>query len=118
MTETNIKNAKQNQNKKFRPKCFEKFLNFGYFNKMLFFSIIILGAYYLVCINDLTVKGFRLQELRKEISSLTDENNEMKNKTMVLESYGDISRRLENLEMVAVGKVDYVTAMGGVAVRK
>jgi len=72
----------------------------------------------LVCINDLTVKGFCLQELRKEISDLTDKNNEMKNRTMVLESYNDIGRRLENLEMVAVGEVEYVAVKGGVAVNK
>lgn len=117
MTETNIKNAKENQNKKSRPCFFKKFLNLKFFNYALFILIASAGIFYLVGINDLTVKGFRLQELRGEIFILSNDMKGMEGQVMSLKSYNDLSAKARELGMVALGEVEYLTVMDGVAVK-
>ena len=112
MTKTKTETVSEKQNKK-------SFLNLKNFNKFLFTLIIISGLYHLVSINDLVVKGFSLQELKQEIQLLNAANKEIDLKIMTLGSYNELSQRaVDNLNMVAVGDMDYVTAINGVVVKK
>jgi hypothetical protein len=88
------------------------------FNKILFLFIIVAGVYYFTGINDLTVKGFKLQEVKQKINSLNEENKVMAQKATGLESYSNLSERVKTLNMVAVGSVDYITAESGVVAKK
>ena len=105
-TNTNIKNK-------------IKRFNLGIFNKILFALIIVCGVYYVTGTNDLSVKSFKLQELKSEISYLNNENNNLDSKKMSLSSYNSVNQRIAELDMVAAGDVEYITmGMGVVAVKK
>jgi cell shape-determining protein MreC len=76
------------------------------------------GVYYFTGINDLTVKGFKLQTAKQKINSLNEENKVMAQKATSLESYSSLSERVKTLSMVAVGSVDYITAESGIVAKK
>jgi len=88
------------------------------FNKILFLFIIAAGVYYFTGINDLTVKGFKLEEVKQKINSLNEENKVIAQRVTALESYSNLSERVKALSMVAVGNVDYITAESGVMAKK
>jgi len=86
-----------------------KKLNFAIVNKFLFCLLLIMGVYYVVSINDLAIKGFVLQELKSEVQDLHQENTQIQLAVMKLESYDNIEKRAQELNMVKVGKIDYIT---------
>jgi cell division protein FtsB len=86
-----------------------KKINLRTINKLLFILIISAGVYYIAGINDITVKGFRLQELKKEVIKLKDSNSILEAEAMSLGSNGNLSERIKGLNMVAVGKVEYLS---------
>lgn len=104
MTEKN-----QNKNIKF---------NLNFFNKILFFLIIILGVYYVAGMNDLTVKGFKLQELKISAEEAATEGADLEQKIISLKSNGNLSRRVGGLGMVAVGNVEYISVVSGAVAKK
>jgi len=109
---TKTKSISEKKNKK-------SFLNLKNFNRFLFGLIIIGGLYYVVSINDLSVKGFSLQELRQNVRLLNAANKEIDLEIMSLGSYNELSQRAtEDLKMVAVGEIDYLTAVNGVVVKR
>ena len=112
MTKTKIKTQNlinQTKNKKFGLKIF---------NRILFLLIIVSGVYYLTCINDLSVKSFRMQELKDQINYLDNKHSEFEAKIMFLNSYNNLSQKVETLNMVAIGEIDYIAGTGVVAVQK
>ena len=88
------------------------------FNKILFLLIIAGGVYYVTCINDLSVKSFRMQELKSQASSLDNKHSELEAKIMFLNSYNNLSQKVETLNMVAIGEIDYIAGAGAVAIQK
>ena len=84
-------------------------INLRTINKFLFILIIAAGVYYIAGINDITVKGFRLQELKKEVIKLKDGNSILEAEAMSLGSNGNLSERIKGLNMVSVGKVEYLS---------
>ena len=92
--------------------------NFKMVNKILLLLIVASGVYYLTCINDLSVNSFRIQELKKEISCLDNENINFEAMVMSLNSYNNLSQRVEKLNMTAVGEVKHIAGAGSVAMQK
>ncbi len=89
-------------------------LSFKILNKIIFSFIVISMLYYITGINDLTVKGFKLQELKREVSKLREENRNAEIKVTTLESYSNLSERVKNLDMIAMGEeVEYITVTVG-----
>lgn len=86
-----------------------KRLNLKLVNLVLGAVVFLIGGYYLVNINDLTVKGFALRELKSEATMLTSENLDQETKVMNLQSYGNLNEKVKKLNMVAVGEVEYLT---------
>ena len=86
-----------------------KILNLKKFNQVVLILVIILGVYYIAGINDLTVKGFELQELKASAMEIEDNNNNLELRIMSLGSYNNLSERIADLDMVAVGKVEYIS---------
>lgn len=68
--------------------------------------------------NDLTVKGFKLQELKIGAQETVDENAQLEQKIMSLKSNKDLSKRVGELDMVAVGNVEYISAISGAVAKK
>jgi hypothetical protein len=95
-----------------------KRLNLRLVNLVLGGIVFLIGGYYLVNINDLTVKGFALRELKSESTILASENLDSEAKVMNLQSYGSLNEKVKKLNMVAVGEVEYLTVDPTVLARK
>ncbi|MFH1427962.1 MAG: hypothetical protein ABIG60_05570 [Patescibacteria group bacterium] len=109
----------QNENKKNRGKIFKlrNFASIKLLNIIMLIFIVIAGVFYLVTMNDLIVKGFKLQEFKNEITILKNENKDLELKVMALESLNNLHEKAAKLNMVAVGEVDYLTVFREVAAR-
>ncbi|MDP2708745.1 MAG: hypothetical protein Q8O93_01670 [bacterium] len=86
-------------------------------NKILALIIIVLGVYYVAGINDLSIRGFELSDLKRQRNKMADLNNRLELNAMNLSAYASISQRINNLKMVAVGEISYVYS-GAEAVAK
>ena len=86
-----------------------KRLNLRLVNLILGGIIVIVGGYYLVNINDLTVKGFALRELKSEATILASENLDNETKVMNLQSYSNLNDKVKKLNMVAAREVEYLS---------
>ncbi|MDD5291545.1 MAG: hypothetical protein PHZ04_05630 [Patescibacteria group bacterium] len=117
MTNTNTKTQKEFCENKIEPKRSGLF-NFKNLNRFLFVVIVVAGVYYLTGINDLTVKGFKLQEEKGKVNLLKEENIALELKKNGLESYNNLSERAKELKMVAAGEIDYITVQSGIVAKK
>ena len=86
-------------------------------NSFFLASALALGTYYLININELSVKGFVLKELKSQASILESENIELQNRVSSLQSYESVLARINSLGMVSVGDMEYVSK-GQMAVAK
>lgn len=93
-------------------------LNLKLFNVGLFAIIAGLGLYYLVNISNLTVMGFELRELKEEAAALARNKLAKEEEVNRVRSYQALSSRTKNLDMVAVGDVEYLTISGAAVARK
>lgn len=94
-------------------KCFTSAINI-----FLGFVVLVLGVVYLVGMNNLTVQGFTLKELKSKASMLAEENADLHTKVLNLQSYSAISPRLNNLNMVAVDEIVYLNSESAVMAKK
>lgn len=108
MTKTETKSIKKTK---------RKFINIKIINSCLLVSIILCGAFYMVSVNDLIIKGFELQELKKEYNKISEDTVEHELKILALESNNNLSKRAEKLEMVAIGEMEFISVSGGVAMK-
>ncbi|MDD3301179.1 MAG: hypothetical protein PHR57_00125 [Patescibacteria group bacterium] len=102
-----------------RPK--KKNENSSFFRKLnliLFSTFIFVGVSYLVSANDLVVKGVVMQGLKNQAKSLSEDTRAYENKILALQSYGSLKARVQCLNMVAVGNVDYLTVSDSVLAKK
>jgi len=76
--------------------------------KFIFCLIIICGISYVISVNNLSIKGFVLADLKSKVSELQKENENIELKVMNLESYENIIKRVNELKMVKVDKIDYI----------
>lgn len=89
----------------------EKFkFTIRFFNKILFLSVAIFGISYLLCINDLAIKGFKLNELKTEYNKLNNENNKYELEIMSYKSYNNLSQRAKNLNLTLASAPEYIDA--------
>ena len=109
---------KTNRQKQKSNTKYSKIFTFKLFNKLLYLIIILSGVYYLVNVNDLSIKGVKLQEFKKEINNLVEENNNLELEVMAFKSYNDLSQKAEELKMVAIDKVHYIEGSTVVVVKK
>ena len=87
-------------------------------NKVLLFAMIILGVYYIVGTNDLTIKGFALSDLKGQRNKLIEANNKLELNALTSSSYINIQEKVSNLKMVAAGEVSYLTVGAEVVAKK
>lgn len=93
-------------------------IRFKIVNKFLFCLIILMGVYYIVSVNDLSIKGFVLQDLKKQSATLVEQNNSLELAIMKLESFDNIEKKAQEMNMVKIGKIDYITITGGALAKK
>ena len=80
--------------------------------------IIISGAYYIIGANDLSIKGFVLNDLKTRADALAKENQDIETQVMRLESYDQIAAKSRELKMVAVERIEYITIVNGEVAKK
>ena len=80
-------------------------------NKLLISLIIVLGVYYVACTNDLTVKGFVIQDLKIKAAEYEETNKKLELAAYELNNTENINNRAKALKMVKVGKIDYITVV-------
>ncbi len=86
-------------------------------NSIFFCLIIVSGLYYIFGVNDLSIKGFKLYDLKAKLSGLYDARENLEMTVTQLESYDQIASRIEKMNLVKADKIDYVTVMSGVALK-
>jgi len=84
--------------------------NLKYFNFCLFSGLAVLGIMYLININDLTVQGFALRDLKSQVSSLASEKMANEEAVNSAQSYYSLNARTGSLKMVAINNVEYLSA--------
>lgn len=84
-------------------------INLKIVNTLFMATALMLGTYYLINVNELSVKGFVLKELKSQANILETENIELQNKVASLQSYDNVLARINTLNMVAVGDMEYVS---------
>jgi hypothetical protein len=82
---------------------------FGAFNVCLIFMVIVGGFYFLKSMDDLMIKKLELENLNNKLELLKEEKQSMEAKKNILESYDNISHRIDDLGMVRVSSVDYIS---------
>ena len=88
----------------------------GSLNRMLMVLILLSCGYFVLSINDLAIKGFILQDLKKETNKLQVISKDLELSVTNFESFENIQKRAEELKMVRVEKIDYISiSKGGVA---
>jgi len=117
-----IKDKNKNKNYNFNAKIFpgkkaeRSYL--GILNKFLFIVIIINGIYFVASVNDLSIKGFVLRELRLKSEELQNNNKLVTNKVTELESYENIQKRALGMNLVKAGTIEYITVISEAVARK
>lgn len=87
-------------------------------NLFLVTLILTVGGFYLASMNNLVVRGFELQKLKRQSESLANENKEISARKVALESYRNIDSKLRDLNMVAIDKIEYLNASAEVIAKK
>lgn len=87
-------------------------------NVFLAGACLIVGVVYLVGMNDLTVKGFALKDLKSQTNLLEEENQDLQAKALTLQSYTALSPRLQGLNMVMADDVAYFSPKTPVVAKK
>jgi len=77
----------------------------------------ITATLFLLQSNRIAVKGYEINELEKKIDELRETNNKLKTESVKLQSISLIQEKIDNLKMVPVNQINYVTEKTGVAMR-
>ena len=87
-------------------------------NRVIIFLIIAGGISFVLTINDLSIKGFVVRDLKEKTARLENENEDVELKIMELESFEGLSQKVMDMKMVKVDKIDYITVIDEVVVKK
>ncbi|MCF7860528.1 hypothetical protein K9M09_02810 [Patescibacteria group bacterium] len=99
-----------NYNKKMNKKSQSKKVSYWRtINTFLSITCLVFGILYLIGMNDLTVKGFVLNDLKSQVSMLSEEHQDLQTRSLTLQSYTTLSPRLQDLNMVVVDDVAYLS---------
>ena len=89
-----------------------------FFGGLILFLIIFTTLFYIISVNSIATKGFKIEELEKRVSQLKVENKKLELETTSLQSIGNAEEIVKKLGLVKVSSVEYLkTGEGVVAVR-
>ncbi len=78
-------------------------------NLCLVLVVVLGGLYFLKSMDDVMVKNLELEQLKTELNVLQEEKQELDYKKNALGSYENVSTRLEDLKMVKVTDIEYIS---------
>jgi hypothetical protein len=68
----------------------------------------IVGVFYLFQTNFIAIEGYKIDDLKKQISELQAQNRDLELKTIEMQSIVNLEDRVSSLNMVEVGKVSHI----------
>lgn len=77
-------------------------------NKVLFTLILIFGIYCVISINDLSIKGFAIKDLKKQTQELEQKKQEIEIKIAYLKSYNALDAKIKDSNFVAIKDIEYI----------
>lgn len=91
---------------------------FGFLNFLLIGVIMFVSGYYVATVNDLTIKGLEIQELKREVSQCSEENRSLTVKISSLKSYNSIVKRTQELGMTDAEEINYIKVLRQTVAKK
>lgn len=85
--------------------------------KIILFSFVLIGLFYLIQTNSLAVSGLKITDLNKQISKLKNDNKQLEIEFLQLKSISKIEQASEKLEMVKIDSAKYLTETGELAAK-
>ncbi|OGY47629.1 MAG: hypothetical protein A2840_01255 [Candidatus Buchananbacteria bacterium RIFCSPHIGHO2_01_FULL_47_11b] len=79
-------------------------------NLTLIGFVVVAVAVYLFQVNSLATKGYEIRELESQIKEVRQQNQQLQLAAAELESLESIKNKVAELNMVAVGKADFINA--------
>jgi cell division protein FtsB len=80
--------------------------------------IAVFGVLYIMQMSSVSTKGFAISDLQKQVQTLENETRSLEVEISQYRSMGSIQERLKNMDLVAVGEIEYVTPVGTVVARR
>lgn len=96
----------------------QRIFNFKFLNKTIFIIILGLGIAYIVDMNSLSTQGFALNDLKEKRNQLAAENEQLELNAMSYSSYKSITKRVNEMKMVAANDVEYVDSSSAMVAKK
>lgn len=87
-------------------------------NKVIIFFIIFNAAYFVMNVNDLSIKGFVLNSQKAKVFKLTEENKALELEITKLSSLNNVEKRALEMNLVKVDKIDYIEVKDGAVAMK
>lgn len=94
----------------------DKFLKM--INSILFICILALGGFYVATVNDLTIKGIKIQELKSQVSYAKERNRNLAVEVASLKSYNSLVKRTEGLNLTTAQEVEYIKVLRQTVAKK
>lgn len=83
-------------------------INLKALNLTIFSLVAIIGLAYLIQVNGLATKGYRIGELEVKIDQLQQESKDLELQVLELQSIESVKNKVSQLNMVSGGKVEYL----------
>ena len=83
--------------------------NLKIINIILSVFVLTISVSYLIQINSLATKGYKIKELEGKILELKDKKNDLELESLSLQSMGTVKEKVDGLGLVAVNNPDYLT---------
>ncbi|MDD4607090.1 MAG: hypothetical protein PHS07_01980 [Patescibacteria group bacterium] len=88
-------------------------INLHKFKIIIGMASLILFVVYLMQVNFLATAGFKIQELKQDIQKLETNNQQLELQAMNLQSISRVKTISQELKMVSLENVDYLTPISG-----
>ena len=79
-------------------------------NVLLLLSVVLIGGMYLVQVNGLSTKGYRIRELEHSVTQLKGENEKLSVRVTEARSLASLQEKIKGFSMVSVDHMDYLAS--------
>lgn len=81
-------------------------------NVLLSLAVLLVGGFYLVEVNGLSTKGYRIRELEHSVTRLQGENEKLSVKVTEARSMASLQEKIKGFSMVTSDRIDYLSDKG------
>ncbi|MDP2656190.1 MAG: hypothetical protein Q8P11_01355 [bacterium] len=78
-------------------------------NAMFLLTSAVLGIVYLVQINSLSTKGYRIKELQRTVDTLTQNNEKLQLSAIEKQSMATLRQRMDSMKLVSTSTLDFIS---------